>query len=503
MSPLVLVTGASGYVGGRLVPDLLAAGLRLRCLARTPAKLSAVPWQAQVEVVAGTVAGDLTEAMRDVDIAVYLVHSIGASPDWQAREVHDADNFAAAAATAGVKRILYLGGLGRAEDQLSPHLRSRQSVGARLAAHGVEVIELRAGVVLGSGSASFEMLRYLVDVLPVMITPRWVGTKCQPIAIADVVAYLRAAVFAAPQIHGIFEIGGPDVLTYAELMQAYADAASLPRRRLIPVPFLTPRLSAHWVGLVTPVPATLATELVESLVNEVTLLDDRASRTFTVNPMSVREALDRALLGSSRGEVPSHFTDADFGPFQPVTTDPTWAGGTVLRDRRELLLQIPAPDLFAAVCRIGGVRGWYGGTFLWRVRGALDLVAGGPGLRRGRRDQNELRPGEPLDFWRVEEIVGNQRLRLRAEMLLPGAAWLTFEVTPTAAGSRIIQIAEFRPHGLLGRLYWFGVAPFHRLVFPALLNGIAADARELAELRSAGRPEHDTGGSLDGPDAGE
>ena len=475
-TPLVLVTGATGYVGGRLVPDLLDAGARVRCLARNPGKLDAAPWRDRVEVVAGDVGGRLEDAMAGVDVAVYLVHSIGQGADWQTRETTDASNFAAAASRAGVRRIVYLGGLGRSTDELSPHLRSRQAVGEALAASGVPVIELRAGVVLGSGSASFEMLRYLVDVLPVMVTPKWVETKCQPIAIIDVLAYLRAAILSSADLQGVFELGGPDVLTYAELMGVYADAADLPRRRLIPVPVLTPRLSAHWVGLVTPVPANLATELVESLVNEVTLSDDRAATTFGVEPISVREAIDRALLKSKQGELLSRFTDADLGPFLPTSTDPSWAGGTVLRDQRTIEVSSPPAAAFAAVCRIGGERGWYSGASLWRLRGAVDLVVGGPGLRRGRRDPNRLKVGEPLDFWRVEELVPDRRLRLRAEMLLPGIAWLTFDVEPTARGSRITQVAEFRPHGLLGRLYWGGVAPFHRLVFPGLLNGIARDA---------------------------
>jgi len=476
----ILVTGASGYVGGRLVPRLIAAGLQVQVLARNPAKLAVAPWIEQVEVSPGDVGGDLDAAMQDVDVAVYLVHSIGQGPNWRQRELADAQNFAGAAAKAGVGRIVYLGGLGQVDDRLSPHLLSRHDVGQALAASGVSTVELRAGMILGSGSASFEMLRYLVDTLPIMVTPRWVTTKGQPIAIADVLTYLVRAISDPAPISGVFEIGGPNVITYAELMTSYAAAAGLPRRRLIPVPVLTPGLSAHWVGLVTPVPATLAAELVESLVNEVTLCDDRAERQFDVRPMSVREALARALASQQRGEVPSRFTDAD--AFALTPTDPSWAGGTLLRDERQRDFDTTPELAFAAVTRIGGTNGWYGGSLLWRVRGWLDIIAGGPGLRRGRRDQDDLRIGEPLDFWRVEELTPGH-LRLRAEMLLPGHAWLTFDVTPIPGGCRVHQLAEFRPHGLLGRLYWLAVAPFHRFVFPALLRGIERDAKDLADAR--------------------
>lgn len=343
-------------------------------------------------------------------------------------------------------------------------------------------MEFRAGMILGSGSASFEMLRYLVDSLPVMVTPKWVGTRGQPIAIADVLRCLVAAITRPKVDPGVYELGGPDVVTYAELMNAYAQAAGLPKRRLIPVPVLTPGLSAHWVGLVTPVPASLATELVESLVNEVVVTGERTARDFGVEPMPLHEALERALAAQRDGRVPSHFSDADLLAFRPAATDPEWAGGPVLRDERIRELDLEPDDVFAAVKRIGGSRGWYGGGWLWRVRGWLDLVAGGPGLRRGRRDPDDLRPGEPLDFWRVEEVRPG-RLRLRAEMLLPGSAWLTYEVTGAGTGSRITQVAEFHPSGLSGRVYWYAVAPFHRFVFPGLLRGIERDARHLAHAR--------------------
>jgi uncharacterized protein YbjT (DUF2867 family) len=412
--------------------------------------------------------------MDGVDVAVYLVHSIGQGEGWAAREVSDAGNFAAAAAAAGVRRIVYLGGLGRDGDALSRHLHSRHEVGRVLAAAGPEVLELRAGVIIGSGSASFEMLRYLVEVLPVMVTPRWVETKCQPIAIADVVQLLAGAVLSETAPGGIYEVGGPDVVSYAEMMALYAEVAGLARRRLVSVPFLTPRLSSHWVGLVTPVPVPLARELVESLVNEVVVQARPATSAFSVAPMPLREAIARALAVTQEGNVPTSFVDADLVLFRPTATDPEWSGGTVLKDVRTAWTAAPPGQVFAALAQIGGEKGWYSGAWLWWARGVLDQLVGGPGLRRGRR--RVLRTGDALDFWRVEELVAGARLRLHAEMRLPGEAWLGWELEAEGGGTKVTQSATFRPRGLWGRLYWLGVAPFHRFVFPGMLAGIIADA---------------------------
>ncbi len=470
----VLVTGASGYVGGRLVPGLLARDCEVRCLARTPAKLDAAPWRDSVEVVPGDVGGNLTAAMAGVDVAVYLVHSIGQGTGWAQREQRDAASFARAAAAAGLHRIVYLGGLGSDADQLSRHLQSRHDVGALLASTGVSVVELRAGVIIGSGSASFEMLRYLVEVLPVMVTPRWVDTSCQPVAVTDVVELLTAAVTAPGELEGVYEIGGPDVVSYAQMMSLYAEIAGLARRRLIRVPLLTPGLSSHWVGLVTPVPVPLARELVESLVNDVTVQGRSATAAFSVEPMSLREAIGRALAATEEGNVPTSFVDADLVVFRPVPTDPEWAGGTVLKDERSVTTELRPEAVFGALARIGGDTGWYGGEWLWRLRGLLDQLAGGPGLRRGRR--RDLAVGDALDFWRVEELVPARRLRLHAEMRLPGEAWLTWDLDPVGSGTRVTQTATFRPRGLLGRMYWLAVAPFHRLVFPGMLAGVLTEA---------------------------
>ncbi len=472
----ILVTGATGYVGGRLVPRLLEDGHRVRCLVRTPAKLSNAAWRDRVEIVPGSVGDDLREALADIDVAIYLVHGIGDGPDWAKREVRDAANFRDAAVAAGVERIVYLGGMGRDDAELSVHLASRHEVGRTLADGPVPVTELRAAVVIGSGSASFEMLRYLVEVLPVMVTPKWVATRSQPIAISDVLDYLVKVIEVPQPLPGVFEVGGPDVVSYAELMALYADVAGLRRRRLIPVPVLTPRLSSHWVGLVTPVPASLARPLVDSLVNEV-VVDDPSTLTMLGPPRrSLRDAITLALGVIDRGEVPTSFTDADFQPFRAYTTDPAWAGGTELADVRVVETTATPEACFRAASAIGGDHGWYRGEWLWRLRGFLDLLFGGPGLRRGRRHPTELRVGDHVDFWRVESLEVPTLLRLHAEMILPGEAWLEWRFEPTDTGTRVTQRARFKPRGLWGRLYWYGVAPFHGLVFPGMVQGIVRDA---------------------------
>jgi len=472
----VLVTGATGYVGGRLVARLLEHGHEVRCLVRTPQKLEKSQWRDRVEVVQGSVSGPLDEALRDVDVALYLVHGIGDGSDWAQREVRDAEHFRHACEAAGVERIVYLGGMGVEDARLSTHLASRHQVGRTLAAGTIPVTELRAAVIIGSGSASFEMLRYLVEVLPVMVTPKWVTTRSQPIAISDVLTYLEKVIDAPTPMPGVFEIGGPDVVSYAQMMALYAEEAGLNRRRLIPVPFLTPRLSSHWVGLVTPVPASLARPLVDSLVNEVVVRDTRTIDLLGPPERTLREAIRLALGVVQRDEVPTAFTDADLQPFRAYETDPEWAGGTELTDVRTRSTTASPARVFAAVTALGGDTGWHSGEWLWRIRGLLDVLIGGPGLRRGRRHRSELHVGDYVDFWRVESLDEPTFVRLHAEMVLPGDAWLEWTIAGTPEGSFITQRARFKPRGLWGRMYWFAVVPFHFLIFPRLLRGIAENS---------------------------
>lgn len=482
-----LVTGATGYIGGRLVPELLVAGHRVRCLARTPSKLRDQPWAGRVETVRGDVTDreSLRTALEGVQVAYYLVHALGTGRSFEETDRRAARFFAEEARAAGVRRIVYLGGLtpaGVVEHRLSPHLRSRAEVGRILLASGVPTVELRAAVILGSGSASFEMLRYLTERLPVMVTPRWVHTRIQPIAVRDVLRLLVGAALLPAEVNRSFDIGGPEVLTYREMMQRYAAVAGLPRRVVLPVPVLTPRLSSLWVGLVTPVPGSIARPLVESLRYEVVCAEHDIAR-WIPDPegglVGFEEAVELALRRVQEADVATRWSSASLpgAPSDPLPTDPDWAGGSLYRDVRELAVDASAEALWRVIEGIGGEHGWYSLPSAWAVRGLLDRLIGGVGLRRGRRDPQRLRVGDSLDFWRVEEVEPGRLLRLRAEMRLPGLAWLELAVEPEGTGRcRYRQRALFHPHGLVGHAYWWGVAPFHTLVFGGMARNIARAA---------------------------
>ena len=480
----VLVTGATGYIGGRLVPALLDAGHEVRCLARDPRKLSQDPWRDRVEVVQGDVldAETLAPAMADCDAAYYLVHSMdGSGDDFRERDRRAAVTFRDAAADAGLNRIVYLGGLGSG-GELSHHLASRQEVGAALADGPTPVTEIRAAVIIGSGSVSFEMMRYLTEVLPVMVTPKWVRTRCQPIAIRNVLEILVGVLDEPDDEDHVWEVGGPDQLTYEEMMRVYAEEAGLPRRLIIPVPLLSPQLSRHWIGLVTPLPTGVAKPLVNSLRNEVTVADNSVAERLTGELMPFREAVRRALRRSTEFDVDTRWSDAAASPAEAKPSDPDWAGGTLKIDDQRVRTAASPEDVFWAFARIGGSVGYYTFNWAWKLRGILDKAIGGVGLRRGRRHPEELRPGEALDFWRVSAVEPGRRLQLAAEMKLPGSAWLEFEAKPEVDGTELRQTAYFVPRGLVGRLYWLALVPFHVLIFKRMAHRIARTAEQRQSL---------------------
>ena len=473
--PVVLVTGATGYVGGRLVPRLLEAGYAVRCLARAPEKLRDRPWSGdpRVELRRGTLEDEagLAAALRGCQAAYYLVHSmVSAGPEYAGEDRRLAGLFAAAAAAAGLPRVVYLGGLGELGDGLSEHLASRREVERVLASGPTPVTVLRAAMIIGSGSASFEILRYLVERLPVMVTPRWVSTECQPIAIRNVLGYLVDCLRVPETAGRTLDIGGADVLTYRDLMHTMARERGLRRRLIVPVPVLTPRLSSLWIHLVTPLSRQIARPLAEGLRNRVVRRDDDAQRLVPQPLLTAREAIRAALDAVAHERVETIWSGAG-----PIPGDPDWAGGTCFVDRREVVCEATPAQVFRAVCRIGGGHGWYAADGLWRLRGALDRLVGGPGLRRGRRDPENVSFGEALDFWRVTGLERDRRLALRAEMKLPGEALLEFEIEPLAdppARTRLVQTARFLPRGLAGLAYWCAVLPLHGLVFREMLAGI-------------------------------
>ena len=472
----ILVTGATGYIGGRLVPRLTEAGHDVRVIVRRPERLRDIPWAGDVEVVEGdlTDAEAVDRATRDVDVVYYLVHSMGGRGDFADVEERIARNVATAARANGVRRIVYLGGLHPDGAALSRHLRSRVRVGEILLASGVPTIVLQAGVIIGSGSTSFEMIRHLTEVLPYMPAPRWVRNFIQPIAVRDVLHYLIRAADAPPDVNRAFDIGGPDVLRYGQLMNGYAVEAGLRQRPIAALPVLTP-----W----------LAGPIIESLQFDCVMREHDIDTVIPPPPeglvgyrRSVRLALEKERLG----EVETSWRNAEVAgaPSDPLPSDPDWAGHTVFVDRRERRSTAPVDALWAVIEGVGGENGWYSFPLAWAIRGWLDKLFGGVGLRRGRRDPDTLHPGDAVDFWRVEAIERPRFLRLRAEMRVPGRAWLEMSGEPDGAGSTYRQRAVFFPKGLAGRLYWWAVFPFHGIVFAGMANRITAEAEAAASARN-------------------
>jgi uncharacterized protein YbjT (DUF2867 family) len=473
--PLILVTGATGYVGGRLVPRLLELGYRVRCLVRDPSRLQGRPWLSEVEVSAGDVLqpDTLDTCFQGVVAAFYMIHSMKAGSGFSEQDQESAKNFSQAAYRAGVKRIIYLGGLAKPSAGLSEHLRSRQQTGDALRSGGVPVTEFQAAVIVGSGSLSFEMIRYIAERLPMMICPRWVFTRTQPIGIRDVLQYLSASLEVPESIGRIIEIGGSEILTYGDMILRYAEVRGL-KRWMIAVPVLTPRLSSYWINLVTPIPAAIARPLVEGLRNENVVTSSVAQELFPdIVPASYRTSVERALarlqasnietswadaLSTSQGEVPSVIMTVQEG---------------MVMEHRQRLVSLPPETLYQVFTGIGGERGWFYMNWAWKVRGFFDRLLGGVGLRRGRRHPDELRVGDALDFWRVEAVEPGHLLRLRAEMKVPGKAWLQFKLVPRQDGRvLLLQTAFFAPKGVLGWLYWYSLYPFHRLIFSGLIDAI-------------------------------
>ncbi len=471
----ILVTGATGYVGGRLVPHLLDAGHHVRVMARDPARLQGRRWLDQVEVVEGDVLKpeSLQPALQDVSVAYYLIHSMTAGSGFHQRDQRAATAFSEAAAKAGVQKIVYLGGLGDPDADLSHHLRSRQQTGDALRSAGVPVLEFRAGVIVGSGSASFEMIRYLTERVPIMISPRWVYTRTQPISIRNIIDYLTAAIELPFSDHQVVEIGGPEILSYEDMLRGYARIRGL-KRAIIPVPVLTPRLSSYWVHWVTPIPAALARPLIEGLRNEVIVRDNVARELFPdIDLLPYDEAVEIALSNLQASAVESAWSDAlattlgDVIPVQLTTFD-----GMII-ERRTLEIEATASDAYRVFTGLGGQQGWLYANWAWRLRGILDRIIGGVGFRRGRRDPKELRTGDALDFWRVEQLEPYRKMLLRAEMKVPGRAWLQFEASPLEQGKTCLQqTAYFAPKGLGGLVYWYALYPFHARIFSGLIRGV-------------------------------
>ena len=488
----ILVMGATGYIGGRLVPLLLEQGHEVRCLSRRPEKLRGVWWAGDCEIVQGDALdpGSLTPAMQGIEAVYYLVHSIGTGGSFSDSDRRAATSTADAAAAAGVSRLIYLGGLVPQGQVASEHLASRAEVGQIMLDGKVPAVVLQAGVILGSGSASFEMLRYLTEQLPIMVTPKWVSSHVQPIAVRDVLRYLTQSLELPVETNRRLDIAGPDVLTYREMMQRFAQVDGLRKRIIIPVPVLTPWLSSHWVNIVTPVPKAIAQPLIESLRNDAVASENDIETLLPGSLIGFDEAVGLALDKIRSAQVITRWSGAEWpgAPSDPMPTDPEWSGGTVYRDERSAVVGASAEHTWQAVEGIGGAHGWYSLPLAWNLRGWMDRLVGGVGLRRGRRDPDHVLVGDAIDFWRVEEVDRNELLRLRAEMTLPGDAWLEFSITtegvreagtsPARTVTMLHQRALFIPRGLPGRLYWLSISPLHNIVFGSMIENLAKAARE-------------------------
>ena len=479
----ILVTGATGYVGGRLVRNLLEQGYQVRVFVRDEKKVAQYSWANSVEISVGNVSDyqAIRTALEGIDVAFYLLHSINSATQFDQIEREMAETFGVAAADANIKQIVYLGGIAN-DKKTSRHLQSRTETGVELAKHGVPVLELRAGIIIGSGSASFEMLRHLTHRLPIMTTPKWVKNRTQPIAIRDVLYYLSKSIELPKAVSGVYDIGGPEVASYEIMMQKFAAIAGLRKRVVIKVPVLTPSLSSLWIGFVTPVPTTLARPLVESLISEVVVDAEKSIDKLIPKPEAgltpINTAIELALEMVSNNKIETRWSDATSptAPWQKAQGDPSWAGATEFKDVRVEYSNAPIENVWACIERIGGENGWYGSDWLWYLRGLLDRIFGGVGLRRGRRDPFKLRVGDSLDFWRVEEYEEGKKLRLYAEMILPGKAWLEFTLEEENGKTKATQVATFQPRGLGGQLYWRGISPFHTLLFPTMLRNICKTA---------------------------
>lgn len=476
-----LVTGVTGYIGGRLVPALLDKGYNVRVLSRDVSRLQGRRWIDKVELVEADVLqpDTLPDALENIDISYYLIHSMSGNSDsdFHQRDLQAARNFGESARKQKVNRIIYLGGLGKSDDKLSEHLASRQQTGEILRESGVAVTEFRAAVVVGSGSKSFEMIRYLTERVPIMICPSWVYSKVQPIAIRDVLQYLVSAIQKPETKNEIIEIGGESVITYADMMRIYAEINDL-KRILIPVPVLTPRLSSHWVHWMTPIPASLAQPLIEGLKNDVIVHGDKAQKLFPdIQPISYKKAVELAITRIDTDEIETTWSDSlisSKGDERPVVLK-TKEG--LIIERRVRTVNTSQHQVFKTFTSLGGEKGWLTFEWAWKLRGILDRLVGGVGFRRGRRDPKQLRVGDALDFWRVEAIKSNELLRLRAEMKVPGRAWLEFQaIEIDEQQTKLVQSAYFAPKGLLGLCYWYGLYPLHSIIFSSMIDHIAKEA---------------------------